>query len=325
MVDKHWQSNRSRPGRLLIGSGQFATGTGYELAAGAGARLQRMDRQVTFVNGIPDPRDSSDTRGLTVTNRQAILINDSGQRFVDESLSSKALEQAVFKHVQTSYWMVFDAAGARKLGVRGAAWLNTDSVRSEIVQNSRITVTADTVGELAERIGVLPANLQHSIDDYNQNARRPLAKPAYYALQLYPLTRKSLGGPAVSDSAEVLNADNEAIPGLYAAGELTGVAGINGSYGGSGTFLGPSVYLGRIAGRAAAANSSFPAEGTEPEITNTPSLNLDIDGYWHYKVVHNVVQAREQDCETCHKSTPMAEVGSSKAMLTRLSTCETCH
>ena len=138
MVNKHWQAGRSRPGRLLIGSGQFATGDGYELAGGAGAQLQRMDRQVTFVNGIPDPRDTTGNRGLTVTNRQAIIINEEAKRFVDENLPSKALEQAVFKQVQERYWMVFDAAGARKLGVRGAQWLNTDSVRSEIIDNPRL-------------------------------------------------------------------------------------------------------------------------------------------------------------------------------------------
>jgi len=325
MVNQHWRTERSRPGRLLIGSGQFATGNGYELAAAAGAKLQRMDRQVTFVNGIPDPRDTSRRRGLTVSNRQAILVNESGNRFVDETLPSKALEQAVFTQVQTSYWMVFDDSGARKLGVRGAAWLTTDSVRSEIIENPELVQTAATIDELAERLNVAPENLQRSIDNYNRSTRKPLSSPPYYALQLYPLTRKSLGGPAISDTAQVLNSDSEVIKGLYAAGELTGVAGINGSYGGSGTFLGPSVYLGRIAGKAAAVNSSFPLNDPDPNISNTPRLNLEIDGYWHYKVAHETVRTRQLDCETCHNNTPMAEVGSSKAMLTRLSTCETCH
>ena len=325
MVNKHWQAGRSRPGRLLIGSGQFATGDGYELAGGAGAQLQRMDRQVTFVNGIPDPRDTTGNRGMTVTNRQAIIINEEAKRFVDENLPSKALEQAVFKQVQERYWMVFDAAGARKLGVRGAQWLNTDSVRSEIIDNPELTVTAATVPELAQRLKVTPENLQQSIDDYNQSARKPLSEPPYYGLQLYPLTRKSLGGPVINDLAQVLNNNAEVIPGLYAAGELTGVAGINGSYGGSGTFLGPSVFLGRLAGSAAASNSSFPLDDPDPNIVSTPRLDLAIDGYWHYKVVHETAQARELDCETCHNTTPMAEVGSNQAMLTRLSTCESCH
>ncbi len=61
-------------------SGQFATGDGYLLAADAGAALLRMDHQVTFVNGIPDPRDTSNSKGLTVLNKHAIIINENGER-----------------------------------------------------------------------------------------------------------------------------------------------------------------------------------------------------------------------------------------------------
>ena len=81
-------------------------------------------------------------------------------------------------------------------------------------------------------------------------AARALHKSPYYALQLFPMTRKSMGGLAIDANTRVLDERGRPIPGLYAAGEVTGVAGINGSYGGEGTFLGPSVYLGRLAGRA---------------------------------------------------------------------------
>ena len=178
---------------------------------------------------------------------------------------------------------------------------------------------------VAQNLNVASESLQQSIDNYNRSARKPVNEPPYYGLQLYPLTRKSLGGPAINELAQVLTSNAEVIPGLYAAGELTGVAGINGSYGGSGTFLGPSVYLGRLAGAAAATHSNFPLNDPDPNIISTPRLSSDIDGYWHYKVVHETVQARQVDCETCHNKTPMAEVGSNQTMLTRLSTCETCH
>ena len=80
----------------------------------AGAQLQRMDHQETFVNGIPDPRDATNTRGLTVTNRNAMLISEEGNRFVDEALPSKDIEKAVFAQVQQKFWMVFDTDGAKK-------------------------------------------------------------------------------------------------------------------------------------------------------------------------------------------------------------------
>jgi predicted oxidoreductase len=323
LVTSHWREPRSSPGRLLIGSGQFANGSGYLLAAEAGAQLQRMDRQETFVNGIPDPRDATNTRGLTVTNRQAMLISEEGNRFVDEALPSKDIEKAVFAQVQQKFWMVFDTDGAKKLGVRGAAWLNTNSVRDEIINNPALIVTAANPEELAAKLGITHTSLLNSLQTYNTSARKLISNPPLYALQLHPLTRKSMGGPAINKNAQVLSMTEEVIPGLYAAGELTGVAGINGSYGGSGTFLGPSVYIGRIAGAAAAADSSFPTG--ELEVISTEKSALDLDGYWHYKVAHDVVYANQLDCDSCHKQTPMAEVASNQQLLTRLQTCLNCH
>ncbi len=172
----------------------------------------------------------------------------------------------------------------------------------------------------------MPAeDLRLSIEAYNTAAKRPIVAPPFYALRLYPLTRKSMGGPAVNENTQVLGPEGIVINGLYAAGELTGVAGINGSHGGSGTFLGPSVYMGRIAGRSAALNSSFPMDEPNLNVQSTGTLPLDIDGYWHYKVSHEVVHAKEIECETCHRQTPMAEVGSNKMMRARLETCLNCH
>ncbi|MDG2155894.1 MAG: FAD-dependent oxidoreductase [Gammaproteobacteria bacterium] len=325
MVVDNWNASRSRPEKLLIGSGQFATGDGYQLAADAGAELLRMDDQVTFVNGIPDPRDADQGKGLTVINKQAVIINKNGERFVDESLPSKMLETAVFAEPTGPHWMVFDAKGARKLGVRGAAWLNTNSVTSDIVQNPKLTVTAGDLAQLAVLLNVPDENLKRGIGEYNLAANQPIATPPFYALQLYPLTRKSMGGPAVNEKTQVLDRDGLIIKGLYAAGELTGVAGINGSYGGSGTFLGPAVYMGRIAGRAAAINSGFPMDDPDPNVQSTATLPLDVDGYWHYTVSHDAVRANEIECDTCHLQTPMAEAGSSAMMMTRLDTCTHCH
>lgn len=74
------------------------------------------------------------------------------------------------------------------------------------------------------------------------------------AVRLHILTRKTLGGLQTDLSARVLGPDGQPIPGLYAAGEITGFGG-GGMHGYSaleGTFLGGCLFSGRIAGRAAA-------------------------------------------------------------------------
>ncbi|MDQ1580286.1 MAG: uncharacterized protein QOD05_1061 [Microbacteriaceae bacterium] len=85
----------------------------------------------------------------------------------------------------------------------------------------------------------------------------PAAGPII-AVKLHIVTRKSLGGIETDLSARALGADGEPIPGLYAAGEVTGFGGggMHGYRSLEGTFLGGCLFSGRAAGRAVAANAT---------------------------------------------------------------------
>ena len=78
--------------------------------------------------------------------------------------------------------------------------------------------------------------------------------PPYYAVQIFPLARKNFGGVKTDLQCRVLDKHFEPIAGLYAAGEVAGMAGghINGRAGLEGTMLGPSIFSGRVAGGWAA-------------------------------------------------------------------------
>ena len=75
------------------------------------------------------------------------------------------------------------------------------------------------------------------------------------AIRLRVLTRKTLGGVQTDLQSRALDAAGEAIPGLYAAGEVAGFGGggVHGYRSLEGTFLGSCLFSGRAAGRAAAA------------------------------------------------------------------------
>ena len=83
------------------------------------------------------------------------------------------------------------------------------------------------------------------------------AKGPLIAVRLNILTRKTLGGISTNLDGQVLDAAGEPVPGLYAAGEVTGSAG--GGYHGynalEGTFLGGCIFSGRNAGRHAARSA----------------------------------------------------------------------
>jgi predicted oxidoreductase len=78
--------------------------------------------------------------------------------------------------------------------------------------------------------------------------------PPYYAVQIFPLARKNFGGAKTDLECRALDKHFEPIAGLYAAGEVAGMAGghINGRAGLEGTMLGPSIFSGRVAGGWAA-------------------------------------------------------------------------
>ena len=85
--------------------------------------------------------------------------------------------------------------------------------------------------------------------EFSNKASPKIATPPYYAMQTFPLTRKSMGGVAIDMQCRVLDNHKQVIPGLYAVGELTGLAGINGKAALEGTFLGPCIVTGRVAAR----------------------------------------------------------------------------
>jgi uncharacterized protein len=78
------------------------------------------------------------------------------------------------------------------------------------------------------------------------------------AIRMNILTRKTLGGLQTDLSGRVLGANGSPIPGLYAAGEVSGFGGggVHGYRALEGTFLGGCLFSGRQAGRAAAAESA---------------------------------------------------------------------
>ena len=92
-------------------------------------------------------------------------------------------------------------------------------------------------------------------------------------------------GVAIDLQCRVVDKQQQPIPGLYAVGELTGLAGINGKAALEGTFLGPCIVTGRVAARALQAELGPPPAGERPAVSgcaechNLPEL-LALPGVW---------------------------------------------
>ena len=145
----------------------------------------------------------------------------------------------------------------------------------ELLDNSPFIRKADSLGELAKKMEVDVATFLATVARYNTACQQRLATepefgkplksskafdtPPYYGVQIFPLARKNFGGVKTDLQCRVLDKHFEPIAGLYAAGEVAGMAGghINGRAGLEGTMLGPSVFSGRVAGGWAAQSAGY--------------------------------------------------------------------
>jgi len=197
----------------------------------------------------------------------ALLVDGDGRRFVDEGRAT----------VDEQY----EDMARRILALPGRrAWVVGDQRLfdlprfDDIVQTTEAPVSATTVEELASAIGVPPAQLRATIDDYNaavqpgpfdplrldgkaapgalppkSNWANPVDRPPYVAWPLECSNVFTFGGLATDLDGRVLSRDDAPIPGLYAAGEITGL--YHGKYTGATSVLRGLVF-GRLAGRHAA-------------------------------------------------------------------------
>ena len=126
-------------------------------------------------------------------------------------------------------------------------------------------VTADSVGELAKKIG-LPADVvEKTISDHNRylkegkdpdfnkpitKAMLPLDKGPFYAVAQWPAVHHTMGGLRINKNAQVIDIFGAVIPKLYAAGEVAG--GVHGSNRLGTNATADCVVFGRIAGINAA-------------------------------------------------------------------------
>ena len=344
-VRMNWPSELPTPQRILAGSGVNSRGDGLDLARQAGGALHRLDHQWNYPTGLPDPRFPRTERGLNVEVPQSIWLNTSGNRFVDERAGTRITFPAVMRQRDTSFFAIMDADGVRAIAVSGPEWADRARVERDILANAKLVARADDLRGLAGAAGIPTVNLERAVAAHNLGTPSfHIARPPFYAMRLYPLARKSMGGVAVDENGQVLNRAGAPIEGLYAAGEVTGFAGINGRAALEGTFLGPSVLMGRIAGRSAASQAlRRGARGEVRRIDVAPragsfanqactschplqALELPRAGWEHLAAAHGRVRAENTACASCHAEMyPYRKDAHRTDLMAQSQTCRGCH
>ena len=195
--------------------------------------------------------------GAALTTNAQLGVNSKGERYaaeMDQAFSYELTYKTILDGVDPHYF-IYDSANADLTAV-----LEAGIALGEVVKG-------DTVEALAEQAGIDAAALKATFDAYNEMAAKgedtqygkaanymiPLTAAPYYMVKIYPASWGSMGGVKTDiDTAAVLRADGTAIPGLYAAGEMSNRVFYNEVYYGAASL---TVYsnMGRRAGIAAAA------------------------------------------------------------------------
>ena len=327
---------------LITGRG----GADTDNCGAQGTTLTSLDHQWNYERGLPDPRYPGMNRGLNAV-VQGARVNALGKPFMPPSESGKVVLPALLAQPGATYWTIFDEPAKRTFWISGSDWADFDRIQRVILDNRDVVKQARSLDELAAQIGLPAAALAETIEKYNSGPKK-INTPPFYAAQFFPLTRKSMGGIAVDRDARVLDEKKRAIPGLYAAGEATGEAGVNGKAALealSWALVSSSGVLPRA--RSCAICRSLEISVARPFRRQTLGvlppqaaqadscaschdlsalLGQNREGFWHFERVHDVVLDHHYECTLCHSDigTPMTARHRINP-LTQVNSCRQCH
>lgn len=236
------------------------TGDGITMSEEVGADLVDMDQMQFLYLGIPDRGPI--TGVLDLQAEKVLFVNNEGERFVREDGRRDVISKAIFDQPDGTYWMVHSSD---VLDFDTAKTVEQEDFKKVVEEGKYGWVQADTLEELAEKMDVPYENLKKSFDDYNKSFddkveedefdrtlfTYPMKEGPYAAVPRTPALHHTMGGLKIDEGAHVLDKDGNPIPGLFAAGEVTG--GIHGANRVGGNAVVDLVVFGRIAGQNAAA------------------------------------------------------------------------
>ena len=233
-----------------------STGEALYMAERAGAELVNMGYIQTYP--ICDPISGAIELIADARFDGAIMLNQEGKRFVEELQRRDVLSEAILNQTGQYCWVLWnDNIGKISNTVKAHA------NEYEAFTKQGIMTTCDDLKCIADFTKIPFDQLRKTVKrvsdmagkgndkDFNHRAGlMDMQQGKYYVIKAVPSTHHTMGGVRINEKAEALTAEGKVIPGLWAAGEVTGVThGTNRLGGNAYTDI---IVFGRIAGEAAA-------------------------------------------------------------------------
>lgn len=226
-----------------------ATGDLLPLLVDVGADLTGMDH-IQCNPGCPPGRKH---RVPLHQGGRFIIVDKNGQRFIREDERRDVIRDAVLAQPNNTAWGVLDQTrwdmvnkGQQDAAIKG---LETGDAWK-----------ADTIEELAKKMGLPPENLKKTVDEFNEGVKQKKDKLGKYERNLFPIVNPpfwgcyvgmsvhhTMGGVVINTKAQVIDRRGQVIPSLYAVGEVTG--GIHGANRLGGNAIADCLTFGRLVGK----------------------------------------------------------------------------
>ncbi len=260
-----------------------STGDGLDLGVAAGGKIGDDNTNNAYWSPISIYQRANGRKTVyphIITDRGkpgSIIVNAKGRRFVNEAISYHRFGEALLGKDggpdNLPAFMICDRPFLRRYGL-GAIKPLTANLSPYI--SSGYLKSARDWGELAEQIGVDPAALEATIEQFNAGAQRgedpefgrgkdvfsrylgdqnaainpslaPIETPPYFAIEIGLSDLGTVAGLRVAEDCEVVNDQGDIIPGLYAVGnDMQSI--MRGRYPGPGITLGPALTFGYLLG-----------------------------------------------------------------------------
>ncbi|QNO14269.1 FAD-dependent oxidoreductase [Alkalicella caledoniensis] len=226
-----------------VGEGNTGDGITMGLAAGADVIMPNagIDIMMNFATGYGYGEEATE-----------LFVTPDGERFMDERDFHFKRTRILYDYGFDNFWYIIDEKSYN------------DRVAGAVQAN--MAFEADTIEELAGKIGIKPEVLKTTVERYNELCVKgkdldfnkpsqymvPINQGKFYALAMTKSNSGTHGGLKINIDAQVINKDGNVIPGLYAAGEVASGQILHQEYPGSGTAIIAFLTFGRQAGAAAA-------------------------------------------------------------------------
>lgn len=225
-----------------------AMGDGIKLATQIGAQTVDM-QQIQIHPTVQQDQPHTYLIGEAVRGEGAILVNTNGNRFINELDTRKVVSDAINQLGGTGAYLIFDQSICERVKA------------IEFYDSIGLVTTGKNLTELATQIKVIEETLKQTVKTWNsavdsQNdpefgrttgMTTEINQGPFFAIHVSPAIHYTMGGLKINPQTQVLNEKNQAIDGLYAAGEVVG--GLHGNNRIGGNSIAEIVVFGRQAGQ----------------------------------------------------------------------------